>query len=73
MLFVTAMFWILLVWSVKNDDLDGHTAVALTIIWASLLSLLLLNIGPFYLWLAGMGILDAVLLYKNGILDSKIR
>ncbi|HLO98770.1 MAG TPA: hypothetical protein VK171_09270 [Fimbriimonas sp.] len=67
------MFWILVVWGVRNEDVTWRAAITLTVIWGILLSMLLLNIGPFYVWLAGMGILDAILLYKNGILDSKIR
>jgi hypothetical protein len=70
-LLVIILFWILLLWGVKSEELYWQEALVFVAVWAVLLALLLLRIGPNMVWIAGMVLLDIVLIFKNGIIDAK--
>ncbi|HLO98769.1 MAG TPA: hypothetical protein VK171_09265 [Fimbriimonas sp.] len=71
MLLALVLFWILILWGIKSEDLYWSEALIFIAIWAILLALFIYKIGPNMVWIAGLILLDIVLIFKNGIIDAK--
>lgn len=71
MLLVIVLFWILLLWGIKSEELYWQEALWFILAWAICVMLMVFKLGPPAIWIVGMILLDIILIFKNGIVDAK--